>query len=81
MCIRDRINDALAALAASPDAHIDFNGASGPLDFDVTTGEADADIIVWCADVDPKGTATGFKRSGLYYSAATKALVGAPSCP
>lgn len=77
----EKINDAFDVLTASPDAHIDFNGASGPLDFDVTTGEADADIVVWCIDVDGTGKAIGFKRSGLYYSAATKALAGTPSCP
>jgi branched-chain amino acid transport system substrate-binding protein len=77
----EKINDAFDALAVSATANIDFNGASGPLDFDVSTGEADADIVVWCADVDASGTAIGFKRSGMHYSAATKTLTGTPSCP
>jgi branched-chain amino acid transport system substrate-binding protein len=55
---------------------IDFNGASGPLDFDVTKGEAPADIQVWC--VDNKG---GFKYTGLFYDAAKSQIAGTLSCP
>ncbi len=75
------INDAFTALTSSASANVDFNGASGPLDFDVTTGEADADIIAWCIDVDAAGKAIGFKRSGLFYGATSKALEGTASCP
>lgn len=59
---------------------IDYNGASGPLDFDPTTGEAPGDIQVWCVDAKG-GTATGFKNSGLFFDARTKTLQGTPSCP
>src|SRR5262249_21007055 len=58
------INDAVMSLRSG--TNIDFNGASGPLDFDVATGDAEADIQVWCLDVDATGKATSFKDSGLY---------------
>ncbi|MGZ3420632.1 MAG: hypothetical protein ACXVEF_10450 [Polyangiales bacterium] len=55
---------------------IDFNGASGPLDFDVSKGEAPADIQVWCVDI--KGT---FQYTGLFYDAAKSQMAGSPNCP
>jgi len=59
---------------------IDFNGASGPLDFDTKTGDAPCDIQVWCIN----GNSTGFNNSGYYYSAKTASMQGTidPSrCP
>jgi branched-chain amino acid transport system substrate-binding protein len=40
-----QINPAFSTLTTG---HIDFDGASGPLDFNLTTGEAPSDIQVWC---------------------------------
>lgn len=62
---------------------VDFNGASGPLDFDLETGEAVSDIQVWCLGKDASsGGAIGAVYSGLTYDAKTMALTGAvgPSC-
>ena len=60
------------------DGSIDYNGASGPLDFDDKTGEAPSDIQIWCL---PKSQSTGKAgsalSSGLSYSAAESKLVGA----
>lgn len=57
---------------------IDYNGASGPLDFDEKTGEAPSDIQIWCL---PKSQSTGEAgsalSSGLSYSAAGDKLIGA----
>jgi branched-chain amino acid transport system substrate-binding protein len=57
--------------------NIDFNGASGPLDFDPATGEADSDIQIWCVPKDPMtmGSKSG-KLSGKFYSALSKKLEG-----
>jgi branched-chain amino acid transport system substrate-binding protein len=56
---------------------IDFNGASGPLDFDLTTGEAPSDIQVWCLPKDPgTGQAQSAVPSGVYYDAKTAGLAG-----
>ncbi|GAC1597405.1 MAG: hypothetical protein NVS3B20_20160 [Polyangiales bacterium] len=60
-------------------AHIDFDGASGPLDFNVNTGEAESDILVWC--VGQVGGKSALTNSGLYYSALTKRLEGIFNCP
>lgn len=68
------INDALAPLLAG--GAIDFNGASGPLDFDLTTGEAPSDIQIWCLPKDGAGKAQAGAPSGQFYNAATGALEG-----
>ena len=73
------IPDALAELLAG--RNIDFDGASGPLDFDVNAGEAQADIQIWCVGADPTGNANAIKNSGMYYSAITKRLEGSIGCP
>jgi ABC-type branched-subunit amino acid transport system substrate-binding protein len=49
---------------------INFEGASGPLDFDLKTGEASSDIQIWCLPVD-FGVA-----SGRYYDAKSKTMKG-----
>lgn len=55
---------------------IDYNGASGPLDYDLATGEAPSDIQIWClpknaSDVIQAGTGTS-----VIYDATTKTLKG-----
>nr|MCU0656818.1 hypothetical protein [Polyangiaceae bacterium] len=59
--------------------NIDFNGASGPLDFDLSTGEAPADIDIWCVTRNVSNKAV-FKSSGQYYDAAKGQLLGTRSC-
>jgi len=53
---------------------IDYNGASGPLDFDRDKGEADADIQLWCS----KGGA--FVASGATFIAKQGNILGTPNC-
>ncbi len=61
---------------------MDFNGASGPLDFDFTVGEALSDINVWCVGKDPNtGTPFFNDSTGQTYDATGKALKGSFSCP
>ncbi|MCK6586260.1 MAG: ABC transporter substrate-binding protein [Polyangiaceae bacterium] len=56
---------------------IDYNGASGPLNFDPKTGEAQSDIQIWCLPVGQGGMGTGSGiNSGLYYEAASGKLAG-----
>ncbi|MEO5726465.1 MAG: hypothetical protein ABI134_12920, partial [Byssovorax sp.] len=65
------------------DGTIDYNGASGPLDFDNKTGEAPSDIQIWCIPKDQStGKAGSALSSGQSYSAASDKLVGviAPYC-
>lgn len=61
----------------STGSKIDYNGASGPLDYDLLTGEAPSDIQIWCL---PKNTTTGVISGGtgttVIYDATTKALKG-----
>lgn len=66
------LNTKFKPLFDSPDGKIDYDGVSGPLDFDPNTGEAPADIDVWCID-----TANAFVSSGQYYDAVTGKVVGA----
>ncbi|MCK6573934.1 ABC transporter substrate-binding protein [Myxococcota bacterium] len=42
--------EGVRTLRAASDARIDFDGASGPLNFDPNTGEAPADIEAWRVD-------------------------------
>jgi len=61
---------------------IDFNGASGALDFDVATGEAPSDYGIWCVKVDPNNNARVYEEAtGQSYSAASGTLTGTFSCP
>ncbi|HZF47994.1 MAG TPA: hypothetical protein VE093_05055 [Polyangiaceae bacterium] len=56
---------------------IDYNGASGPLNFDPKTGEAQSDIQIWCLPKGQGGIGTGSGiNSGLFYEAATAKLSG-----
>jgi ABC-type branched-subunit amino acid transport system substrate-binding protein len=55
---------------------IDYNGASGPLEFD-GAGEAASDIQVWCVALDPNTQAPFFlDNTGVYYDALEKKVVG-----
>jgi len=56
-------------------ASFDYDGASGPLDFDVATGEAPSDILLWCMQRDA-GSPTEPRITSVYYSAADHQLVG-----
>src|SRR6266511_737317 len=51
---------------------IDFEGASGPLDFNAN-GEADSDIATWCVSASGDNP---FPQLDTYYDAAIKQLVG-----
>jgi branched-chain amino acid transport system substrate-binding protein len=53
----------------------DFDGASGPLDFDLTTGEARANIDVWCIAKDATNRPI-FLSSKRRFDAATNAMAG-----
>ncbi|HTJ81934.1 MAG TPA: ABC transporter substrate-binding protein [Polyangiaceae bacterium] len=58
---------------------INFDGASGHLDFDLQTGEARSDIQVWCVN-----DAGATPRSGRYYDSTTNKMAGAAdsgTCP
>jgi len=68
------INDAFATIASGQ--ALNFEGASGPLDFDVQTGEALSDIQVWCLPKDKNGQATAAVASGLFLNAKTGMLAG-----
>ncbi len=70
------IGKATTALGAG--GRIDYEGVSGPLDFDIKTGEAVSDYQVWC--VSPLGAAEPFANIGIY-RASTKALEGTLACP
>ncbi len=54
---------------------IDYDGISGPLDFDVSTGEAPADIVVWCTGLNANSKAE-FRDSGQFYDAVQNAVTG-----
>lgn len=61
---------------------VDFNGASGPLDFDVDLGEAPADYGVWCIKVDPNDDKRVFEEAtGQIYDSTKAELDGAFTCP
>ena len=73
------VNEITKGFAAMAKAGMDFNGASGPLDFDPATGEAPADIQIFCLK-----SATGkaaFGPSGLVFAARSSSLEGSFSCP
>jgi ABC-type branched-subunit amino acid transport system substrate-binding protein len=68
----DQINMAITTLVSG--GGIQFEGASGPLDFDPKTGEAPADVEIWCM-IDDQETPI-FESSGEYYDAKNKAISG-----
>ena len=62
---------------------VDFNGASGPLDFDLTTGEALSDYSVWCVKDDPNNAGKYLfeEVAGEHYDSKTSTLIGTYACP
>jgi branched-chain amino acid transport system substrate-binding protein len=68
------INTALQHLLGG--GSIDFDGASGPLDYDLATGEASSDIQFWCMPKGVDGKAAAAKNSSTFYNAATKTIEG-----
>lgn len=68
-----QITGAFATLAAS--TPIDFDGASGQLDFD-KHGEAASDIQIWCVPPGSGAPAGEAINSTMYYDAATGSLAG-----
>lgn len=73
-----QMNQAFSLLQNGDSA--DFNGASGPLDFDVDSGEAPSDIQVWCIPADATGKAGAARSSGMYYDATNGKLKGTIGC-
>jgi hypothetical protein len=73
------IFDAVNALAVGE--HIDLNGATGRLDFDLENGEAPVDLAILCVkqEVDPALTVS--VESGLIYDATAGVLRGTMQCP
>lgn len=61
-------------------ATIDYDGASGPLQFNNATGEAPSDIDLWCVVEDQATGEDTFLSSGRYYDATTQQLVGVDLC-
>ncbi|MEZ4370263.1 MAG: ABC transporter substrate-binding protein [Polyangiaceae bacterium] len=53
---------------------IDFDGVSGPLDFNNDTGEASSDIAIWCPE--RSGSSVSLSAQTEYYSAAKGAIQG-----
>ncbi len=69
----NQINDTFFAIQSGKS--VDFEGASGPLDFAVATGEASSDIQVWCLPATD-GVAGPAAHSGLLLDASTGQLEG-----
>ncbi len=70
------INQAFQVLSTDA-GKLDFDGASGPLDFDLKTGEAVSDIEIWCLP-KPDGmgkVSTGFP-SGVTYLGVEQKISG-----
>lgn len=70
------LNTGFGIMTNPSGGNMDFQGASGPLDFDVATGEAASDILIWCMRPNSQGAAVRQLESGLLYSAADGELVG-----
>lgn len=70
------LNTGFGIMTNASGGNMDFQGASGPLDFDLGTGEAESDILIWCMRANSQGVAVRQLESGLLYSAADSELVG-----
>jgi branched-chain amino acid transport system substrate-binding protein len=68
------LSPAYAALL-TPGGSIDYDGVSGPLDFDLATGEAPADIDVWCIVLDSNSKDI-YQSSGQYFDSAMGTVTG-----
>ncbi len=55
---------------------IDFDGVSGPLNFDVDSGEAPVDIDIWCVERDTTTGKSVFVSSGRFYDHQNNRLAG-----
>lgn len=73
----NNINGTVNALSGG--GSIDYEGASGPLDFDNDTGEAPSNIEVWCLGENNQNKPV-FDSSAQYYEAATDTVIGADTC-
>jgi branched-chain amino acid transport system substrate-binding protein len=74
--------DVFAAFEAlRADRHVDLNGATGRLDFDLETGESSYDFAVLCLAIDERGDAVDSEESGLVFDAASRTLHGDLRCP
>lgn len=61
---------------------IEFNGATGPLDFNPAVGEAPGDYAVWCVRLDPNDQKPIFENAtGMKWNFQTNALEGTFNCP
>jgi serine/threonine protein kinase/ABC-type branched-subunit amino acid transport system substrate-binding protein len=58
----------------------DLQGATGALDFDPLTGDVHHDLDVFCIGADAEGK-PAFTRSGRYFSASTRELLGTFNAP
>ena len=63
-----------ASTALQQGKQLDFDGASGPLDFDLTTGDALSDIQLWCVPLGPDGKPTDPQNTSAFYDANLSAL-------
>lgn len=66
----NQVNTAFGALLV-PGGKINYDGVSGPLDFDVAKGEAPADVDVWCIN-----SAGDFTSSGQFYNSISNKVEG-----
>jgi branched-chain amino acid transport system substrate-binding protein len=73
------IFDALSTLSSG--AHIDLNGATGPLDFDLETGDAAVDLAILCVQASEGADTDETVESGLVYDATAGVLQGTMRCP
>ena len=63
---------------------IDFNGASGPLTFDLATGTAPSDMIIWCVRKNPSSATGDYQRydsTGQTFNSQAGTLDGTYTCP
>lgn len=73
----NNINATINALSGG--GSIDYEGASGPLDFNNDTGEASSNIEVWCLGENNQMKSV-FTSSDQFYEAATDTVVGTDTC-
>ena len=74
-----KFNDAIQNLKSG--SSIDYDGASGPLNFDLALGEAPSDIQFWCVPSVTSQDGVDPINSGLFYDATNDAQLGMISGP
>lgn len=67
-----QINQAFSLLQSGQS--IDFDGASGQLNFDLSVGEAPSDIQFWCHPKGANGKVLSGTNSGAYYDATSQSV-------